>query len=66
MLIKTQGYCEGLNSKFGSEQSLETGGEKRDKTGRRKSVFRKINEDWNTFLKEIGSASTMNAVENQL
>ena len=31
---------------------------------RKKSVFSKINEDWNNFLRDIGSASTMNQHEN--
>ena len=33
---------------------------------RRKSVFSKINEDWNNFLKDIGATSTMNNQENNI
>ena len=64
------GGREGNLSSSGEGSSTRTGGRHRrissDSKGtgeRKKSVFSKINDDWNNFLRDIGTASTMNAKE---
>ena len=59
---------EALAGQPAANEGVSKGGESRQDDARlkRKSVLTKINEDWNNFLKDIGSASTMNPGEDQL
>ena len=54
---RTTSSAGGRERRVSSESKCST-------SDRKKSVFSKINEDWNNFLRDIGSASTMNQHEN--